>query len=92
MLTGVFSCVSDEGRGDGERHAAQIALVRLLPGVAAFVVGQRAGLSERLTTHVTNVRLLSAVQPATEVGRIKARTGTRWDPGGGGRLYLMCIL
>lgn len=61
-LTCVFSCVSDEGRGDGERHAAQITLVRFLSGVSPLVIGQRAGLSERLTADVTDVRLLAAVQ------------------------------
>lgn len=68
VLTGVFPCVGDEGRGDGEGHAAQVALVRLLPGVPPFVVGQRAGLGEGLAAHVANVRLLSAVQPATGTG------------------------
>lgn len=58
----MFSSVRDERRGDGERHAAQVALVRFLPGVSSLVIGQRAGLSKRLTTDVTDVRFLPAVQ------------------------------
>lgn len=62
FLTCVFSCVSDERRRDGERHAAQVALVRFLSGVSSLVIGQRARLSERLTADVADVRLLPAVQ------------------------------
>lgn len=65
LLTGVFPRMSDERGGDGEGHAAQVALVRLLPGVSALVVGQRARLGEGLAADVTHVRLLSAVQPET---------------------------
>ena len=54
--------MSDERRGDRERHAAQIALVRFLSGVSSLVIGQRAGLSKSLTADVTDVRFLPAVQ------------------------------
>lgn len=54
--------MSDEGGRDREGHAAQITLVRFLSGVSSLVIRQRAGLSERLTTDVTDVRFLSAVQ------------------------------
>lgn len=46
-----------------EGHAAQVALVRPLAGVAPLVIGQRARLGERLTADVAHVRLLAAVQP-----------------------------
>lgn len=81
LLTGVLPGVSDEGGGDGEGHAAQIALVGLLARVAPLVVGQRAGLGEGLAADVAHVRLLSAVQPAGEWLRIKGGTGAE---GGGG--------
>lgn len=63
-LTCVFPRVCDERGGDGERHAAQVALVRFLPGVSALVIGQRAGLGERLAADVADVRLFPAVQSA----------------------------
>lgn len=72
-LTCVFSCVSDERGGDGERHAAQIALVRFLPRVSSLVISQRAGLSERLTADVTHVRLLTAVK--SDVNLVVGRGG-----------------
>lgn len=74
-LTGVLACVRDEGGGDGEGHAAQVALVRLLPRVAPLVVGQRAGLGEGLAADVADVRLLSAVQPARGWPRINEGGG-----------------
>lgn len=80
-LTGVFPRVSDEGRGDGEGHAAQVALVGLLAGVAPLVVGERAGLGEGLAAHVAHVRLLPAVQPAAQTG---GQPRDHRDPGGGG--------
>lgn len=60
--TCVLPGVGDQRRGHGEGHAAQVALVRFLPGVAPLVVRQGAGLSERLATDVADVRLLSAVE------------------------------
>lgn len=60
----MFPRVCDERGGDGERHAAQVALVRFLPGVSALVIGQRAGLGERLAADVADVRLFPAVQSA----------------------------
>ena len=52
----------DEGGGDREGHATGVALVGLLPRVTALVIGQRAGLGERLAAHVTHVWLIPAVQ------------------------------
>lgn len=66
-FTCVLASVSDERGGDGERHAAQVALVWFLSRVPPLVVRQRAGLSERLTTDVADVRLLATVQPAGNV-------------------------
>lgn len=68
-LTCVFSCVSDERGGDRERHAAQIALVRFLSRVSPLVIRQRAGLSKCLTTDVTHVRFLPAVQSVENTHR-----------------------
>lgn len=59
--------MSDERGGDGERHAAQVALVRFLSRVPPLVVRERAGLSEGLTTDVADVRLFAAVQPVGDV-------------------------
>lgn len=58
----MFSGMGDEGRGHGERHAAQIALVRFLSGVPPLVVRQGAGLGEGLAADVADVRFLSAVE------------------------------
>lgn len=62
-LTCVFASVGNERGRHREGHAAQVALVRPLAGVAPLVIGQRARLGERLTTDVAHVRLLTAVQP-----------------------------
>lgn len=63
LRTRVFSVVGDERAGDGERHAAGVADVRLLSRVAPLVVHQRAGLGEAFSTVVTLVRLLATVGP-----------------------------
>lgn len=62
--------VRDERGRDGEGHAAQVALVRLLARVPPLVVGQRAGLSEGLAADVAHVRLFAAVQPAGGSSRV----------------------
>lgn len=43
------------------------------------MVGECAGLSKGLTTHVTHVRLLPAVQPAADMGGVKHRGQTGLD-------------
>lgn len=80
----MFSGVCDERRGHGERHAAQVALVRFLPGVPPLVVGQGAGLSEGLPADVTDVGFFSAVESERrdqQNGQIKVRV----SEGGGTR-------
>lgn len=62
--TCVFPGVCDERGRHGEGHATQVALVRLLSGVAPLVVGQGTRLSERLAADVADVRFLSAVESA----------------------------
>lgn len=76
-LTRVLPGVRDERGGNGEGHAAQVALVRFLSGVSALVVRQRAGLSERLTADVAHVRLLSAVQPAGNKNAVTTACSSR---------------
>lgn len=75
-LTRVFSCMSDEGGGDRERHAAQVTLVRLLSRVASLVIGQCAGLSERLAADVTHVWFFPAVKSVEQkLIRVDSFTG-----------------
>lgn len=61
----MFSSVGDERGGHREGHAAEVALVRFLSRVSSLVIGQRAGLSERLAADVTHVRLLPGVKSDT---------------------------
>lgn len=65
-LTCMFSGMGDERTGDSKGFSTGVTHVRLLPGVATHVVGERAGLSKPLTAAIAHVGLLTTVLPVNK--------------------------
>lgn len=65
-LTCVFSGMGDERTWDSKGFSTGVTHVRLLPGVATHVVGERAGLSKALPAAIAHVGLLTTVLPGNK--------------------------